>query len=98
MAYVPPTPVRKRVAREGTVSTPRLEPVTYNISIPRGCDHDIRYPVSTCDFKINANNASKRGNMRTHFARRHLEDTITIQEVPLASMRVLRTFFKDSIV
>ena len=78
--YVPPTPVRERVARETLELTPRNEPRCYSVSIPVGTAIDIPCPVSTCAFKVVAGRSAKCTAMRQHFAGRHLIDSITIRE------------------
>ena len=80
-SYVPPTPVRERVAREICNPTPRSEPATYQVSIPRGTDGTIiSCPAPNCDYKIPSQCKAKRSTLRGHFARRHMEDKIIIRE------------------
>ena len=80
--YVPPSPIVRRVAEEQPDPTPVLDPKEYNVSIPYGTggNMDIPCPVPGCVFKLVAERPSKRSALRGHFATRHMEDTIIIQE------------------
>ena len=78
--YVPPTPVRERVERERLEETPRMDPQSYEVSIPKGARDDISCPVPNCCYKVISSRPAKRSAMRRHFATRHMEDAITISE------------------
>ena len=79
--YVPPTPVRERVANEAVGDlTPRMDPCQFTVSVPRGHQEEVPCPVPTCVYKVLANRGSKRSTLRRHFVMRHPEDTIIVSE------------------
>jgi len=79
LTYLPPTPVRERVAAEQRV-TPDGESVAYSINIPTRHNEDVRCPVVGCRYQVAANCKAKRLGMRRHFRQRHIMDTIVIEE------------------
>ena len=79
-AYVPPTPVRDRVARETVVPTPHEVPAHFKVSIPCGTRIDTPCPVPNCEYRVVANRPSKRSAMCDHFAKRHMDHSITLSK------------------
>ena len=79
LTYSPPTPAKDRMEVE-RYCTPVLAPRTYRISIPSRHNDVVECPVASCEYKIEAFQNSKRGRLRQHFQKRHVEHTITIGE------------------
>ena len=79
LTYAPPTPMQRRMEEEQSF-TPVVAPSTYNVSIPMGDKSEVRCPVEGCEHRIRDQGGSMRFALRRHFCRRHVEDTIVIDE------------------
>ena len=77
--YTPATPIRDQIEAQNHI-TPVLEPTTYRISVPARHQHDIECPVASCEYLIEGFQGNKRGLIRKHFQKRHVEDTIVVRE------------------
>ena len=80
-SYEPPTPVRLQAIQEDRV-TPRGEPGSYTVSIPKNGTEDIECPVPGCAYRLSTSRTGKMkwGQFRHHFRSRHIEDSIRIEE------------------
>ena len=78
--YQPTAQVEARVAAEAVVVTPPSAPRDFQVSITHGCHEAVACPVPGCAFRLNADDRQKRYTMRSHFRRRHLRDSVEIEE------------------
>ena len=79
LEYTPDTPMRIQTEAQHHI-TPVLEPATYSINVPSRHSHRVECPVAGCAYLIEGFQGNKRGLIRKHFQKRHVEDTIVIRE------------------
>ena len=79
LTYTPPTTARRRIASE-RLCTPVRSPRTFSVNIPSGFGDEIKCPEVGCKYLIEEFQNNKRGRLRQHFQKRHVEDTIIIRQ------------------